>query len=596
MRLFPLSFSRSNYCARSQCCDRLFFVERSDCRDAQTRRKRYGCNGQKVDQKEGLEEEGPQEGFKEEGLEEGFKKEGRQEEVFTEEEEVTQQALLQIDRLGPLRRFRESPLWRAFVVMACLGICGGCALSPARGAGREIVAETLDRLLADPSLRHSGAALLVVSLDRGDTLYTREADRLYTPASNLKLFTAASALHYLGPDYRFVTTLASDAPVTGDTLRGDLYLVGRGDPDLATEDLAALADRLVARGVRVVQGRVRAVTDYFTGPAWGAGWMWDDGPYWYWPYSSAVTLNDNAVTVTVEPGPAIGEPVRVELDPPTAFMEMRVSARTGPAGGEPELIVERHWAIKENVIDVRGVLPVGSDPVIEIRTVEDPALYATAVLEELLEGRGVTVLGLAVSPLTSGGPSHPRVLKTIARHRGDSLAVSVRNFLKASDNLTGEQLVKVIGAEVAGPPGDYETGLAAERRFLASEVGIDTTAMVLADGSGVSRYNLVTARQIVHLLAYVAGREDIAPAYFSALPIAGVDGTLEERMRGTAAERRARAKTGSLSGVTALSGYVTSGGGEQLAFSVMMEFFPGPAGPRRAVQDSIVAALARFRR
>ncbi len=480
--------------------------------------------------------------------------------------------------------------------MACLGVSGACALSPARGAGGENIAASLDRLLTDPGLRHSGTALLVVSLDRGDTLYTREPDRLYTPASNLKLFTAASALHYLGPDYRFVTTLASDAAVTGDTLRGDLYLVGRGDPDLATEDLAGLADSLVARGVRVVAGRVRAVTDYFAGPAWGSGWMWDDGPYWYWPYSSALTLNDNAVTVTVEPGPVIGEPVRVALDPPTEFVETRVSARTGPPDGEPELTVERHWTPKENVIDVGGVLPIGIDPVIEIRTVEDPALYAVTVLEELLAERGVRVLGSTSPPLTSEGPSHQGVLKAIARHRSDSLAVSVRNFLKASDNLTGEQLVKVIGAEVAGPPGDYETGLAAERRFLASEVGIDTTAMVLADGSGVSRYNLVTARQIVHLLAYVAGREDIAPSFFSALPIAGVDGTLEERMRGTAAERRARAKTGSLSGVTALSGYVTSGAGERLAFSMVMEFFPGPAGPRRAVQDSIVAALARFRR
>ena len=184
----------------------------------------------------------------------------------------------------------------------------------------------------------------------------------------------------------------------------------------------------------------------------------------------------------------------------------------------------------------------------------------------------------------------------IARHLSDSLAVSVRNFLKVSDNLTGEQLVKAIGAEAAGPPGDYANGLASERRFLAAEVGIDTTSMVLADGSGVSRYNLVTARQVVGLLAYMAGREDLAPAFFAALPIAGVDGTLEDRMQGTAAERRVRAKTGSLSGVSALSGYVMTEGGEHLAFSLLMEFFPGPAAPRRAVQDSIVATLARLRR
>jgi D-alanyl-D-alanine carboxypeptidase/D-alanyl-D-alanine-endopeptidase (penicillin-binding protein 4) len=188
------------------------------------------------------------------------------------------------------------------------------------------------------------------------------------------------------------------------------------------------------------------------------------------------------------------------------------------------------------------------------------------------------------------------VVDTITVHVSDPLSESVRNFLKISDNLTGELLVKAVGASVAGPPGTYEKGLAAERAFLAQEVGIDTTAQMLADGSGVSRYNLVTARQIVALLRYMTTRDDLFPTYLAALPIAGVDGTLEGRMRGTAAEGRAGAKTGTLNGVTALSGYVPSADGERLAFSLMMEFYTGSSAPRRAVQDSIVAALARFRR
>ncbi len=467
----------------------------------------------------------------------------------------------------------------------------GCA-SAARGAGEARLFETLSRLLADPSLRHSGSALLVVSLDRGDTLYAREIDRLYTPASNLKLFTAASALHVLGPDFRFETTVAAERPWARDTLPGDLVLIGRGDPDLATADLAALADSVVADGVQVVLGRVVPVADHFAGPEWGPGWMWDDGPYWYWPYTSALTLNDNSVTVRVTPGSEVGAPVTATLDPPTDYVRLTVDALTGPAGGEPALEVERHWTPKANAIDVRGTLPIDAEPVSEIRTVEDPAAYAARVFTELLAERGVEVLD--ARPESASAISANPV--AIARHRSDSLAVSVRNFLKVSDNLTGEQLVKAIGAEVAGPPGDYANGLAAERSFLAAAVGIDTTAMVLADGSGVSRYNLVTARQVVDLLAYMAGREDLAPAFFAALPIAGMDGTLEDRMQGTAAERRVRAKTGSLSGVSALSGYVSTADGEQLAFSLMMEFFPGPTAPRRAVQDSIVANLARFRR
>lgn len=468
-----------------------------------------------------------------------------------------------------------------------------CASTGARGGddARARLAAEITRALADSSMAASGAAVLVVSLDAGDTLYSRDADRLLTPASNLKLFTAAAALARLGPDHRFVTPLLATGAVTGDTLFGDLVLVGRGDPDLVTADLAALADSLAATGARVVAGDLRADPSWFDDVEWGAGWMWDDGPYWYWPYVSALTVNDNVVEVTVRPGPAPGAPPVVTLDPPTAYVRLDVTATTTDAGLESALEIERHWTPKANVIDVRGTLPAGAEPVVELRSVEDPALYAATVLRELLAARGVTVLGAVRRGPLAGAPAD-----TVARHVSAPLAASVRNFLKVSDNLTGELLVKAMGAEAAGPPGTYDSGLAAERAFLAREVGLDTLGFRLADGSGVSRYNLVTARQIVRLLDYMAGRPDLAAAWLDALPVAGVDGTLDGRMENSAAAGRARAKTGTLSGVTAISGYVPSAAGERLAFSIIMEFFVGPSGPRRAVQDAIVDALARFAR
>ncbi|HEY7470950.1 MAG TPA: D-alanyl-D-alanine carboxypeptidase/D-alanyl-D-alanine-endopeptidase [Gemmatimonadota bacterium] len=467
----------------------------------------------------------------------------------------------------------------------------GCTPRATRGAARPSLAESIARAAADPSLEHTGVAILVVSLDRGDTLFAREPDRLYTPASNRKLFTAASALHWLGPEFRFRTALLATAPTVADTLRGDLVLVGRGDPDLAVGDLAALADTLAGGGVRVVTGDVRADDSWFDDVEWGAGWMWDDGPYWEWPYVTALTLADNVVTITTRPGAEVGAPVVVALDPSTAYMAVRVSATTGPPGSASELEVDRHWRPRENVIDVTGTLALDAEPVVESRTVEDPALHAVTVLRELLRARGVEVLGA-----TRHGPLEGSAADTVAVHVSEPLTESIRNFLKVSDNLTGELLVKAVGAFVSGAPGTYEKGLAAERLFLAREVGVDTTAQRLADGSGVSRYNLVTARQIVALLAYMSSRGDLFPAYFDALPVAGVDGTLEERMRGTAAETRARAKTGTLNGVAALSGYVPAADGERLVFSTMIEFYTGSSAPRRAVQDSIVAALARFRR
>ena len=467
----------------------------------------------------------------------------------------------------------------------------GCAARSSRGEGGGSLARSIALALSDPSLAHSGVALLVVSLERGDTLVSREADRLYTPASNRKLFTAASALHWLGPDHRFRTILLATGPIRGDTLHGDLVLVGRGDPDLTASDLAALADSLAVRGVRVVAGDVRADDAWFDDVAWGAGWMWDDGPFWEWPYVTALSLEDNVVTVTARPGPEVGAPIAIAIEPRTSYVGVFSTATTGAAASEPDLEVDRRWNPKENVIDVRGTLPLGGEAVVARRTVEDPALFAATVFHEILEARGIEVVGAARhAPLSAGSAD------TVASHLSGPLSESVRNFLKISDNLTGELLVKSVGASVSGPPGTFEKGLAAERAFLAGEVGVDTTAQRLADGSGVSRYNLVTARQIVQLLDYMTTRDDLFPAYLDALPVAGVDGTLETRMRGTSAEGRARAKTGTLNGVTSLSGYVDASNGERLAFSMLIEFYTGSSAPRRAVQDSVVAALARFRR
>ena len=189
------------------------------------------------------------------------------------------------DQVGELRR-RVGHLCLADV----LSPLGGRARQALQIVHGERLADVVARAVADPSLEHSGIAILVVSLDRGDTLFAREPDRLYTPASNRKLFTAASALHWLGPDYRFTSALLATAPVSDDTLRGDLVLVGHGDPDLTVVHLAALADSLAAVGVRVVTGDVRADASWFDDVEWGAGWMWDDGPYWEWPYITALTI------------------------------------------------------------------------------------------------------------------------------------------------------------------------------------------------------------------------------------------------------------------------------------------------------------------
>lgn len=453
----------------------------------------------------------------------------------------------------------------------------------------------IDAILADSALYRSQAGVKIVALRTGEVLYERNAHLLFHPASNQKLLTSAAAFVLLGEDFQFKTSLACDSAALGNgVINGDLALIGRGNPDLSTGDLSQLAQTLVQQGIREVTGNLICDDFYFDDVRWGSGWMWDDDPSSDHSRFSALTINDNTVQVGVAPSMTLGKPGQIMINAPSPFVEfinasLTVARRSQiDSLGLPRVAIDRRWRENENVYVISGAIGMDEAPRYETMNVLDPALLAGHIMRDVLLLNGVTVRG---GIYRGFGPSKMRVL---AEHNAPLLPV-LTNLNKISDNLTAELVLKTIGAERFGRPGAAEKGAHAMRLFLQS-AGMDTLAFKAADGSGVSRYNLLTPGGLLDLLVSMWQREALRPAFVSTLPIAGVDGTLRHRMKGTSAQGVLRAKTGSLAGVSSLSGYTLTAEGEELAFSMMMQHYLVRDSAVRGLQDRIGEALTSFRR
>ncbi|GAB3494063.1 D-alanyl-D-alanine carboxypeptidase/D-alanyl-D-alanine endopeptidase [Nocardiopsis coralliicola] len=488
---------------------------------------------------------------------------------------------------------RAAPAGAALLLAA--GLAGPAAPAAASTAGADDLRADIDALLDDPSLEGAVSGVVVRSLDNGDTLYDRDAATSLIPASNMKLLTSAAALEVLGPDHRFTTGVTADSAPEGGTVEGDLHLAGGGDPTLTAEALDALAADVAAAGVTSVSGDLVADTGYFDAERYHPDWDEADEPYYYAAKIAALTASANddydtgAVTVGAEPGAAEGEPLDIGLTPMSPNLTVVDEASTGPAGGEPTLSVDRPAGTEE--FTVSGTLPAGGDAYEDLRTVDDPALHAAGAFASALEDNGVAVAGEVVAGDAPEGAAE------VADRSSEPLSELLVPFMKLSNNGHAEILMKAMAAESAGAPGSWEQG-AAEAQTALKAIGLDTSAVAQTDGSGLARTNELTADTLADLLAAVED-EPWAQAWTASLPVAGdpdrmVGGTLTNRMRGTAAEGNVAAKTGTLSGVSALSGYVTGANGERLAFSIVNNDVPG--GAPLEVQDSIAVRLAEFDR
>lgn len=446
----------------------------------------------------------------------------------------------------------------------------------------------IDSTLTDSLFTATQASILVKSLQTGEVLYERNSKLLLRPASNNKLLTTAAAVLELDSSFTFWTILAADTPIVKGTVLGNLYLKGYGNPDLTMKDLDTLVAQVKAAGVRNVVGNIVVDDSYFDDLFFGEGWMWDDEPYAYQASISAVCINDNCVKVTVVPGEKAGDSVLVMIDPPTDYVSLLRDVKTVSDTALQPLKISRLFAEHSNIITVTGEVVAGSKPTEEFVTVWEPGLYAAQLLYEHLERDSILVLGHPVK-----GVLPPQAM-LVAEHQWPVDSV-LTNLNKESDNLSAENVLKTLGATRFGTPGSARNGINVVRTRLAS-LGVDTTKFLMVDGSGLSFYNLLTAETLVQLLEGIYKRPDLYARFVRTLPVAGVDGTLRSRMQNSPAQGNLRAKTGTISGVSSLSGYVHTADGEPLVFSMLMQNFITSSRHYRLVQDRIGILLASFRR
>lgn len=451
----------------------------------------------------------------------------------------------------------------------------------------------ISQVLAAPALKHASVGVLIRSLKSGTVLYERNADLALVPASNQKILTATAALRTLGPAFRYRTSVCTTAQPDGEgTLRGDLFLRGSGDPSLSSERMGELARSIAQSGVKKVIGRIVGDGTAFDSQTLGSGWQWDDESYSYSPQVSGLNCDGNVVRVSVRPASRAGEPVSVLINGRPAGEETYVAvenhALTVAGKNESGTPISIERARGMNRIVLSGSTPLGTVEQGDWVTVEDPSRFAASRFVLALEKAGVAV----ETPLWLDTGSTPPGAREIAVSESEPLTQLLKDFLKPSNNLYGEALLKTVGRGAAqtgtGRIGEGQKQIA----NLLRAANIAPGGLHVSDGSGLSVQNTVTPRILCELLTYVDSRfSPIERATFTeGLPIGGVDGTLRGRFKGTPLAGNVRAKTGTLFGASSLSGYVTARSGERFAFSILMNHSASSAEARKA-QDAIVTAL-----
>lgn len=460
-------------------------------------------------------------------------------------------------------------------------------ISPSPTPERQLQ-NTIDRLLKDSIFIPAHVGLKVLSLTRGDVLYEANAKKLFHPASNTKLFPTALALNTLGKDFVFTTRVYADSLRDSSTIKGNIYLRGSGDPDLTTADLREMVQRIQTRGVRRITGDLVGDIRYFDDVEWGSGWMWDDDPSSDAMHLSPLSVNKNCIVVSVTPNSTAGKPVWVTTLPQTAYVTVQNEGVTGIDTSRTTLECTRPVRPESNTIIIHGSIPRTASVLRKKINVWHPEMYTLTLFKEELEHAGIVLHGtLRLDSI----PARSLCLTECSR-KLDTVLVAMNN---SSDNLAAENILKTISAEKRKERGSTAGGLQ-ELNIWLNAAGIDTACQSLVDGSGLSFYNLVSPETLIRLLDVMYQNKDLGEAFRNTLPIAGESGNLRTRMVETHAEGKVFAKTGTLNGVSALTGYAVTANGEWLAFSMIMEHFLGSARPYRAIQDSLASVLCTFRR
>ncbi len=420
----------------------------------------------------------------------------------------------------------------------------------------------------------------VYSLKTQEILYEKNKDKLFTPASGLKVFTAAAALSILPQDFSFETDVFTDS-------KGNLYLKGGGDPTLTLEALRDLIFQLKATGLDKIQGDIFLDETIFDTFAQGPGWMWDDlGEAWN-PPVNGLLVNRSSVFLWVAPGATLGAPARILLIP--SWKQMKVDNQIKTDLKLNRLVIDRVRDNPQEVFSVKGTISQGSLPLLKKLPVDDPLFYTGECFMHLLKEEGMVFQGALKKGKT------PTVAQKLATHSSRPVVEIVMEMMKESDNLYANALFKKIGQVCGGAPGSYQKGASGLRDFLKRGPAIDPSNMVILDGCGQSRYNLVSPSQMIQMLSWASQEFLLSAEFLASFPISGVDGSLKARLEDV--RGKIRGKTGSMQGVSSLSGYAETKDEEVLAFTIFLNgFVQNGHNYKQEIEDKICRSLVNFKR
>ena len=458
--------------------------------------------------------------------------------------------------------------------------------------------DQLDDLFNDSNFSSAFWGVMVKSLRTGEVIYKRNADKLFIPASNMKLFTSSAALLLLGSDYQYETKIFLNGEIQKGVLLGDVVIQGSGDPTMSrrfyndsdTKIFEDWADTLKSKGVWVIYGDLLGDDSYFDNIGLGKGWSLDYESSWFAAPSGALSFNDNSLEVIIEPTEE-NHPAKISISPDTKYVSYLSKVTTTEESSESLVDVKRMRGTNQFVIT--GNIGKNSKPIIERVSITDPTMFFLTVLREVLEKKGIAVKGKIGTLDNSEKNIDTDDLIPIYTHKSIPLKYILQELNKNSNNFYAEQILKTLGLEIYNF-GTVDNGVKACKDLL-NTMGINPDNFVMADGSGLSKLDLVTPRDIVKILTFMSKSDDFQNFYDS-LPIAGVDGTLIDRMKKTPAENNVHAKAGYSNNVSSLSGYLKTISGEPLVFSMIVNNFLAPPALANYIQDNVCHHLVNFNR
>ncbi|MGD8780416.1 MAG: D-alanyl-D-alanine carboxypeptidase/D-alanyl-D-alanine-endopeptidase [Ignavibacteria bacterium] len=443
----------------------------------------------------------------------------------------------------------------------------------------------IDYLIAEKLSASSQVAIDIYDLTDKEILYRKNHELLFRPASNMKLFTTATALVFLGTEYKVATNVYHNGFIRDSVCYGDIIIVGACDPLFTDKHLDTLVSQIKSSGIKKITGNLIGDISCLDSLYWGSGWMWDDNPYPFSPYLTPLVVNESSIKIEFKPGP-VGYPVEIKFNPEIKnYFNIANSSLTVKEDSNT-IEISRDWINNNNNIIINGKLKANSTADTVQLNLIHPENFFLNLFKQKLQEQEVELAGKI-----EVGKLQKEISKIAFIETGLNDIILKTN--KDSHNLSAEMILRIMGAECFEKPASAKKGIKLIDSLVAS-IPMDPKNYKLVDGSGLSFYNLVSAELITELLKYIySEKQEIFKLFYESLPVAGIDGTLEKRMTNSAVFNNVRAKTGTLSGVSCLSGYLTTSNNHLIAFSIMNQNYVGSSKKTRTFQDKLCKILVK---